>query len=498
MSDNVLRAYSERVAGNFWYQSRISRLVKLMRPSCRTVPSSNHSPQNWGMTFESWSTQRLYRPFIRSSAIIAVLLGFSTGAAILIMPLLGIERSLTWLTHSQSHGIVQIFGWAGLFVMGLAYHVVPRIFNRPIHYPVPQQLSMWLVISGLLARFTGQTLDMLPIAGLLMAAGGILLFIAMVVFGWTLYGVIRYSASKSGPAEIWLVVGVIWAVFSGMIHLAITSRMAIQGAPLGHPPWNEALIYVAIFGFIMSFIFGISAKAIRGFLLLKPMHERMNRLSLVMVQLGLVVVIVGRFGELGQVVAPVGLILTSVGAGLFTVALRVLEPASKSVRRILVGYKRYGLYIRLGFCWLLIGCVMLILIALDETGLTNIIAAQVSLPVIHVLTLGFVTNLIFGAASRFIPIFEGADIRYPHLMSAALVFLTISVVIRLVFGFSISEIGERALGVSGVSGFIGIILFAIMIFQVMTQSARDAYTTRVAAIGRVKLEMKRATPLVKS
>jgi hypothetical protein len=237
------------------------------------------------MTLESWSAQRLYRPFIRSSVIIAVVLGFSTGAAILMMPLLGIERSLTWLTHSQSHGIIQIFGWAGLFVMGLAYHVVPRIFNRPIQYPVPQQLSMWLVISGLLARFTGQTLDMLPIAGLLMAAGGILLFIAMVVFAWTLYRVIRYSASKSGPAEIWLVVGVIWAVFSGMIHLAITSRMAMQGAPLGHPPWNEALIYVAIFGFIMSFIFGISAKAIRGFLLLKPMHERMNRSSLVMVEL---------------------------------------------------------------------------------------------------------------------------------------------------------------------------------------------------------------------
>ena len=44
---------------------------------------------------------------------------------------------------------------------------------------------------------------------------------------------------------------------------------------------------------------------------------------------------------------------------------------------------------------------------------------------------------------------------------------------------------------------IGIILFSIMIFQVMTQSARDAYSKRVAAIGRVKLEMNRDAPLVK-
>ncbi len=415
----------------------------------------------------------------------------------MIMPLLGIERSLTWLTHSQSHGIIQIFGWAGLFVMGLAYHVVPRIFNRPIQYPVPQQLSMWLVILGLLLRFTGQSLYTLPIAGLFLIVAGILLFIAMFVFTWTLYGVIRYSASKSGPAEIWLVTGVIWSVLSGAIHLVIMFRMAMHGEPIAHPPWNEALIHVAIFGFITSFIFGLSVKAIRGFLLLKPPHERMNRLSLVLLQIGLVMVVVGRFGELGQVVAPVGLILSSVGAGMFVVALRLFEPASKSVHRIPIGYLRYHWYVRLGFSWLLLGCVMLILIALDEIGLTNMVAVQVSLPVIHVLTLGFVTNLIFGAASRFIPIFEGADIRYPHLMNVAFVLLTISIVIRLAFGFSISEIGERALGISGASGFIGIILFSIMIFQVMTQSARDAYSKRVAAIGRVKLEMNRDAPLVK-
>ena len=74
-------------------------------------------------------------------------------------------------------------------------------------------------------------------------------------------------------------------------------------------------------------------------------------------------------------------------------------------------------------------------------------------------------------------------------MNVAFILLTISIVIRLAFGFSISEIGERSLGISGVSGFIGIILFSIMIFQVMTQSARDAYSKRVAAIGRVKFEI---------
>jgi hypothetical protein len=47
------------------------------------------------MTSEGWSSQRLFRPFIRASLVIAIVLGFSTGAAILIMPLLGMDRSLT-------------------------------------------------------------------------------------------------------------------------------------------------------------------------------------------------------------------------------------------------------------------------------------------------------------------------------------------------------------------------------------------------------------------
>ncbi|NQW19299.1 MAG: NnrS family protein [Chloroflexi bacterium] len=440
------------------------------------------------MTSEDWSTQRLYRPFIRASLIVAITLGFSTGAAILIMPLLGIERSLTWVTHSQSHGIAQLFGWAGLFVMGFAYHVVPRFFRSSIRYPLPQKLSMWLVIAGLLFRFTGQSLYKMSLADPLVAIGGVLLFAGMLVFGWTLYGVIRLSTSQSGSAEIWMISGVFWSVIAGALHLVITLRMAVDSAPLGYAPWNEALIYTCLFGFIASFIFGVSARAIRGFLLLQPMHERTNRISLLLVQLGLLTLIVGRFANLDQGVASTALILASSGAGMFVYALRVLEPSSGPIRRFAVGYARYGWLVRTAYGWLVVGCVMLILTALDNSGMTDLIPVEVSLPIMHVFTLGFVTTLIFGAASRFIPIFEGTDIRHPRLMDVAYVFITISVVLRVGFGFTVSEIGEHALGASGGIGFIGIILFAIVVFQAMTQSARDAYAARAAAFGQVKFE----------
>ena len=289
------------------------------------------------MTSEGWSSQRLYRPFIRASLIIAIVLGFSTGAAILIMPLFGIERSLTWVTHSQSHGIAQLFGWAGLFVMGFAYHVVPRFFSSSIRYPLPQRASMWLVITGLVLRFTGQSLYKTSLADPLVAAGGIALFAGMLVFGWTLFEVVRLAPKKTGPAEIWILGGILWSVVAGALHLAITLRMAIDSAPLAYGTWNEALIYVALFGFIGSFIFGVSARAIRGFLLLKPMHETTNVVALWLVQIGLTILVIGRFADLDQNIASTGFILSAVGAALYVYALRVLEPSSGQARRFAVG-----------------------------------------------------------------------------------------------------------------------------------------------------------------
>ena len=234
---------------------------------------------------------------------------------------------------------------------------------------------MWLVVIGLLLRFTGQSMYKTAFADPLVLAGGISLFAGLAVFALTLFDVIRLSKSRTGPAELWLVSGVFWSIVAGASHLAVTVRMAIESAPLGYGPWNEALIYVALFGFISSFIFGVSARAIRGFLVLKPMYENLNRVALVMIQTGLIVLIVGRFLDLDQAIASVGLVLLAIGAGTFTYALRVLEPASGPTRRFAVGYAHYDWLVRTAYVWLVLGSIMLVLTALDDAGVTDLMPA---------------------------------------------------------------------------------------------------------------------------
>lgn len=438
------------------------------------------------MQSEGWSSQRLYRPYLRASLIVAVTLGFSTGAAILIMPLLGMERSLTWVTHGQSHGIAQLFGWAGLFVMGFAFHVVPRFFSSATRYPTPQRVSMWLTITGLLLRFTGQSMYKSSVADPLLVSGGIALAAGLMLFAWTLFDVVRGSTDKSGPAELWMISGIFWSATSGILHLAIVLRMSTGSSPLGYALWNEALIYAALFGFVGSFIFGVSARAIRGFLVLKPAHLRVNRAALAIVNSGLVVLVIVRFAEFDQTFASIGLMLIASGALLYVLALRILEPAAGVARRFTVGYRRYGTFIRVAYAWLVIGCLMLVVTALDSSGATDLLPPGVALPVLHVLTMGFVTTLIMSAASRLVPIFEGSDIQYPRLLDATFVLITASTALRILFGYSTSELSVRALGASGGLGLLAIILFAVVMFQALSKDARTSYAARAAAFGQVK------------
>ena len=67
------------------------------------------------------------------------------------LPALGLSVGRSRVTHFQSHGGAQIFGWAGLFLISMAFHIVPRIRNTSIAFPWPQRIALILI---LLAVFT--------------------------------------------------------------------------------------------------------------------------------------------------------------------------------------------------------------------------------------------------------------------------------------------------------------------------------------------------------
>jgi hypothetical protein len=53
-----------------------------------------------------------------------------------------------------------------------------------------------------------------------------------------LLDVVRKSPKKTGPAEIWILSGILWAFVGGALHLSMTIRMAIDTVPLVNTRWS--------------------------------------------------------------------------------------------------------------------------------------------------------------------------------------------------------------------------------------------------------------------
>src|SRR5262249_30265457 len=99
-----------------------------------------------------------------------------------------------WAALAQAHGHLQLYGWAGCFVFGVALHFVPRLRGTPLPYA---RALPWIVaaqVAGLLLRMAAQPLlaqsgamgwrVCLLVSGILeaLALGGILALFAALVW----------------------------------------------------------------------------------------------------------------------------------------------------------------------------------------------------------------------------------------------------------------------------------------------------------------------------
>ncbi len=72
--------------------------------------------------------ENIYEKFIKSAIVIALTTGCIYGAFMLFY--MGIQHSLYAVSKVliETHGHTQIFGWCGLFIMGVSYFVIPRFY----------------------------------------------------------------------------------------------------------------------------------------------------------------------------------------------------------------------------------------------------------------------------------------------------------------------------------------------------------------------------------
>ena len=91
--------------------------------------SLSHTTPTTGATQTPFSR---VAPALRSALIVGVAGGFTLATVLTLTDALTVPLGSWWRALAQTHGFLQLYGWTGLFALGVAAYVLPRLRGAPL------------------------------------------------------------------------------------------------------------------------------------------------------------------------------------------------------------------------------------------------------------------------------------------------------------------------------------------------------------------------------
>ena len=398
-------------------------------------------------------------------------MGFGLGLWLLFARVWGVSLlGANWLALVQVHGLLQLFGFAGLFAMGVALHAVPRFRGAP----PPSTTLVWITylgtLGGLALRSVAQPIPDLPWRSTLLVIGGASLGLGTLAFG---VAAIRSLVSGRNPHRAdELLIGT--GICALPIAALLVSLEMVRSAPVVvDQVTDDRAVWVMLLGGLSTLIFGVWARLAPGFVASRPPKPR--RL-IVGGTLWLAGVIVQAFG------VALGPWLLLIGLAALTGATGLLGPGI--AHQPLHGHARLTrLGVRSAFAWAFIG---LAIISAGTLGLASsylqVSAAR------HALALGFVTLMIYSVASRALPAFLGRRLWSTRLQAATLTVANVGVALRVVpqLAAATDALSDALVGLSGILAYVALVLFTLNVVRTLRGPSAPA----VVAGAPVPLEIR--------
>lgn len=393
--------------------------------------------------------KEVYEKFIKSSIVIAIALGGALGALMLASITLGMPPGLSW-DLVKTHAHFQLFGWLGLFIMGIAYHVIPRFKATELYSKPLANLSFWLVLAGVILRGAAIAVP----ATALIALSGFLEFTGVALFIYVVIKTILSSEQKVELFERYVAVALLWFLLGSSLNLWIGLRMIQGGLQTAPQPLNDALIHTMLFGFAAMMIMGVGVRTLPVFLGLREARKKPVSYALLLLNLGVLLRVLSTILLPASPLIQVAVILEFsavvifvYGLNLFTKPEVELPPMEASTN--------YERSVKGAYLWLLFAVALDLYLALTGVDVDIFLRGAY----IHALTVGFITMMMFGYATRIIPIFKGVDLHSLRLADAALFLLAggnlLRVALELFYPFA-----APLKALLGLSGFITLAAYA--------------------------------------
>jgi uncharacterized protein involved in response to NO len=387
-----------------------------------------------------------------SALLLGVGVGFALATVLTLSMVLRVSLGPWWIATAQAHGHVQLYGWAGLFVLGVALHFLPRLRGAPLAVP---RLVPWILaalVTGLLLRALSQPLFLATGAGIwaiLLIASGALECAALIavvsLLGMTARHGPRLATRPAFSGVFPFLIGAFCALdITSCINL-VSVVQASMSVGLVPPTTDNLNVTLGLFGFLIPMALAMSAQSLPMYAGLETFPRRILWPLAVIYFTGLILTSAGTVVGAQQntwsdVLNGLGMLLMGIVLAIFiSVFMRMmrtrgrlpqkvarLAPSPETAKRTYQKHIRderstFGPFVALvasAYMWALLGGVLLIMYGLamlfGQTPFFTIDAIR------HSLTVGFITLLICGISPRMIPGLSGGKIASPALVSATL------------------------------------------------------------------------------
>jgi hypothetical protein len=365
----------------------------------------------------------LWRPFALLAFGATLLGGVPLGAWMLARLAWGGGQVAPALVLLHAH--LQVFGFFGSLIPGVALHLVPRFAGRPV---APVRWAPWLAatLAAALALRVAGAAGGWPLAP---AGAALLQGSALGGFGLWLWRALAEPAVRL--ARVHLVAATAWLVQACWLEAAVRLAALAGSDPAPDPAGLRAVHTMALLGGVTGWILGV---AVRAGPMLAPrwrVPAGLGPLLPALVALGVVVALAGELGggpvrrqvalaRLGDGLALAAVAALGVGAGAFRRAPRALP-------LLAAGGPEAGLF-------------RLALASAVAASAGSVVAAGlawwgVPLSLLgdalrHLYTVGFLTGVTLAMALRLAPLLEGRPLPWPALRSVALWALAGAVLLR--------------------------------------------------------------------
>src|SRR4051794_11532716 len=193
--------------------------------------------------------------FVWTAATLAIVAGFGLGGA-LFGALFGPRPGLWWPAAAQAHGHVQVFGWAGLMVLGVGLHFLPRLRGAALAAPGLAPWVLALYGGGVALRAVAQPLaaarpalvGLLPLAALLELAGATIAAGMLVATSRRAVPLRERAGMVPVLPFVAVAFGSLW--LSLLLNLLGWALAVGSGLPLLTAPWELLVVHLGLVGFL--------------------------------------------------------------------------------------------------------------------------------------------------------------------------------------------------------------------------------------------------------